>query len=115
MEPRRAKRARATGGHRGGAPHGIAGHLARLPHADEQDPLRLPGGRIQEARFVPLALEVTARDRPGDEPARRFVEVRERRGDIGALGHGDREERGLDLGEGGGRDGARDRVSGHAR
>src|SRR2546426_336635 len=69
MEPRRAERAGAPGGHRGGAPHGVAGHLAGLPDADQQDPLRLSGGRVAEARLVPLPLEVAARDRPSDQPA----------------------------------------------
>ena len=115
MKPRRAQRPGAAGGHRGGAPQRIAAYLICLAHADEQDPLRLPGGGIEEARLVTLAFEITARDGPGDEPARRFVEVRERRGDVAALRQGDGEKGGLDLGEGGRGDGARDGLSGHAR
>src|SRR3989475_9403499 len=70
-----AERPSPPGRHGGRAPDGVAGDLARLPQADEQDALRLGAGRVEQRRLVALSLEVAARNDARHDTARRAVQV----------------------------------------
>src|SRR5207249_11699523 len=75
-----AERPSPPGRHGGRAPDGVAGDLARLPQADEQDSLRLGAGRVEQRRLVALSLEVAARNDAPHDTARRAVQIGEGRG-----------------------------------
>ena len=104
----RAERARALRRDRRRPANARAGDLAGLTEAHEQDALRLASARIEQERFVPLSLEVAARHGAVEKPSRHAVELGQRRRQGGALAEGEGEQRGFELREGRGRDGAGD-------
>ena len=98
-ELRRAQGPGALRGDGGSPSNGGARHFPRLSQPHQQQALRLGAARVEQRRFITLALEVAARDRACHDPARRAVQLRERRGDRATLRQRHGEQRRLDLGE----------------